>query len=97
MKLKVPGGRVFYSPELLVDFDPVDNEKYFRERPTVVFEVLSPETERSDQREKGYAYALIESLKVYVIVSQGQCELTILRPARPGRWSAEVVRGLAAI
>ena len=32
--------------------------------------MLSPDTERTDQREKWYAYALVESLKVYVIASQ---------------------------
>src|SRR5260370_25838119 len=97
MKLKIPGAQPFYYPDVLVAGDPSDNAKYFRERPTVVFEVLSPETERSDQREKWYAYALIESLKVYVIVSQEKCELTILRRARPGPWSAEVFKGRDAI
>ncbi len=97
MKLKIPGAQAFYYPDVLVACDPSDNAKYFRERPTVVFEVLSPETERSDQREKWYAYALIESLKVYVIVSQEKCELTVLRRARPGPWSAEVVKGRGSI
>ena len=52
MKLKIPGGQAFYYPDVLVACDPSDNAKYFRERPTVVFEVMSPETARSDQREK---------------------------------------------
>src|SRR5436309_8809596 len=45
MKLKIPGSQAFYYPDVLAVCDPSDNEKYFRERPTVVFEVLSPETE----------------------------------------------------
>src|SRR5437660_10434913 len=52
MKLKIPGGQAFYYPDIMVACDPADNAKYFRERPRVVFEVLSSETERSDQREK---------------------------------------------
>src|SRR3989441_11786722 len=79
MKLKIPGGRAFYYPDVLVACDPADNAKYFRERPAVVFEVLSPDTERTDQREKWYAYALIPSLKVYVIVSQEKRQVTVLR------------------
>src|SRR5437667_4237777 len=79
MKLKIPGSQAFYYPDVLVACDPADNAKYFRERPMVVFEVLSSETEHTDQREKWHAYALIPSLKVYVIVSQQTPELIVLR------------------
>src|SRR5438445_4801884 len=49
MKLKMPGSEAFYYPDALVTCDPSDDAKYFREKPAVVFEVLSPETERTDQ------------------------------------------------
>src|SRR5207237_5640402 len=78
MKLKVPGGEAFYYPDALIACDPSDSATYFRERPTVVFEVLSPDTERTDQREKRFAYSLILSLKVYVIVALDKSELTVL-------------------
>ncbi len=97
MKLKIPDGQAFYYPDVMVACDPADNAKYFRERPTVVFEVLSSETERSDQREKWYAYALVPALKVYVLVSQDKRELTVLRRGRPGPWIAEVVKGRDSI
>lgn len=70
MKLKMPGSEAFYYPDVLVACDPTDNATYFRERPTVIFEVLSPDTERTDQRERRFAYSLVPSLKVYVIVAQ---------------------------
>src|SRR5438876_4814746 len=44
MKLKIPGSQAFYYPDVLVACDPADKAKYFRERPMVVFEVLSSET-----------------------------------------------------
>jgi|SRR5438105_3879270 len=97
MKLKIPGSQDFYYPDVLVACDPADNAKYFRERPVVVFEVLSPETERTDRREKWQAYALIPSLKVYVIVSQEKPELMVLRRGRPGPWVSELVSGRAGI
>src|SRR5207302_10378757 len=78
MKLKIPGGQAFYYPDVMVACDPADNAKYFRERPRVVFEVLSSETERSDQLEKRYAYALVPALKDYVLISQEKCEQTVL-------------------
>ena len=93
MKLKIPGSQAFYYPDVLVACDPADNARYFRERPTIVFEVLSPDTERTDQREKRFAYALIPSLKAYVIVSQEKHELTVLRRGRSGTWRSEVIEG----
>jgi len=97
MKLKIPGNQAFYYPDVLVACDPADNARYFRERPAVVFEVLSPDTERADQREKWYAYALIPSLKVYVIVSQEKRQVTVLRRSRPGPWVADVIKGKGSI
>src|SRR6266550_4545501 len=93
MKLKMPGSEAFYYPDVLVSCDPSDNAKFFRERPTIVFEVLSPDTERTDQREKRFAYTLIPSLKVYVIVAQDKSELTILRRGKRGKWVGEVLGG----
>ncbi len=97
MKLKLPAGNVFYYPDLLVACDPSDNAPYFRERPTVVFEVLSPDTERTDEREKRLAYAGIPSLKVYVIMAQHERRLTVLRRGRTGPWKTEVVEGRNAV
>jgi len=97
MKLKIPDSQAFYYPDVLVSCDPSDNATYFRERPTVVFEVLSPDTERTDQREKRFAYTLIPSLRVYVIVAQDKPQLTVLRRGRTGPWSTEVLEGRSAI
>jgi len=93
MKLRIPSGQAFYYPDVLVARDQADNAKYFRERPTVVFEVSSPETALTDQREKWYAYALVESLKLYVLVCPDKRELTVLRRGKPGPWLPEVLQG----
>jgi len=96
MKFKIPKFDSFYYPDVLVTCDPTDNAKYFRERPTVVFEVLSPETERTDTREKRYAYATVDALKVYVLVAQDRAEATLLRQTGAGTWTSEVIKGLDA-
>lgn len=93
MKLKMPASEAFYYPDVMVTCDPTDNAKYFRERPTVVFEVLSSDTERTDQREKRFAYSLVPSLKVYVIVAQDKQQLTVLRRRRTEHWKTEIVEG----
>jgi len=93
MKLKMPGSEAFYYPDALIACDRSDSATYFRERPTVVFEVLSPDTERIDQREKRFAYSLIPSLKVYVIMAQDKREVTVLRRGKRRQWVGEVLCG----
>ena len=87
MKLKLARFDTFYYPDVLVLCDLADKARYFRERPTVVVEVLSPDTERIDQNEKRKAYAAIDSLKVYVLVAQDRFEATVLRKNDEGAWS----------
>ena len=93
MKLRVRESNSLYYPDVFVACDRHDNEKYFRERPTIIFEVLSPQTARIDQREKRSAYALLPSLKAYVIVSQEKQEVTVIRRAKSGQWGTEVISG----
>lgn len=98
VKAKLPPvfADVFYYPDVMVVCDPSDNARYYRERPTVIFEVLSPETKRTDQREKAIAYYAIPSLTAYVIVEQDRMVLTVQRRTESG-WKSEVVEGRSAI
>jgi Uma2 family endonuclease len=93
MLLRIPELNAFFYPDVMVACDPKDNEKYFRERPVIIFEVLSPDTERTDRREKALAYGYIESLRVYVLIEQGEMRLTVLRPAADGSWTTQIVEG----
>lgn len=70
MKLRVDHAdqTYFYYPDLLLACDPEDREPYYRRRPCMVVEVLSPSTERIDRREKLFAYQTIPSLREYVLV-----------------------------
>ncbi len=98
MKVKIPPAfaEVFYYPDVLAACDPSDNEKYYRERPSVIFEVLSPETERTDRREKAIAYRQIPTLGAYVLVEQDRIAATVLHRADPG-WRSEVLEGPGAL
>jgi Uma2 family endonuclease len=98
MKVKIPPAfaDVFYYPDVLVACDPTDNARYFRERPTIIIEVLSSETERTDRREKAIAYRQIPTIEAYVLVEQERMAATILRRAEPG-WQGEVIEGPGSI
>ena len=98
MKVKIPPAfaEVYYYPDVLVACDPTDNARYFRERPTVIIEVLSPETERTDRREKAIAYRQIPTVEAYVLVEQERMAATILRRTEPG-WQSDAIEGRGSI
>jgi len=98
MKVKIPPSfmNVYYYPDVLVACDPNDNAQYFRERPTIIFEVISPETERTDRREKALAYHHIDTLKVYALVEQERMAITVFRQAEAG-WHKEMIEGPNAV
>jgi Uma2 family endonuclease len=98
MRAKMPPsfGPTYYYPDVMVVCDPTDNAKYFRERPSVIFEVISPETERTDRGEKALAYRQIPSLTVYVLVEQNSISLTVFRRSKSG-WASETVEGRTGV
>lgn len=93
MKLRLDFGpdTVFYYPDAMVICDPTDNAVYYRERPVLVIEVLSPETARIDQREKFLAYRSLPALEVFALVEQNACRVTCYR--RSNGWQAEALIG----
>jgi Uma2 family endonuclease len=90
VRLQIAGEDIFYYPDVMVACDPRDTDRYFRRFPKVVIEILSPETERVDRREKLLNYARIETLEEYVLVAQDRVEVTVFR--RSNDWQAEVLQ-----
>jgi Uma2 family endonuclease len=60
---------IYYYPDIMVACDPSDNHTLYKERPSLVIEVLSPSTERTDRREKMLAYRTLTELREYVLVT----------------------------
>jgi Uma2 family endonuclease len=87
LRLRMAQEDVFYYTDLIVTRDPRDTERYFKTFPKVLIEVLSPDTERIDRREKFSSYTQIESLEEYILVAQDQMEVTVFR--RAGNWRPE--------
>lgn len=69
MKLHVQTWKAYYYPDIMVTCDPDDSHSHFKERPSLVVEVLSPSTESIDRREKMLAYRTLPSLREYVLVA----------------------------
>lgn len=91
VRLKVGVEDAFFYPDVMVCCDPDDGDDYFRTNPCLIIEVLSPTTERTDRREKFFAYTRIESLREYLLVDQERREVTLRR--RDTEWAKEILTG----
>lgn len=77
----------YYYPDVTVVCGAVEPKSSIVENPTVIFEVLSPSTERFDTGEKRDAYLRCESLQAYVIIHTERIEVTIYTRT-PAGWVA---------
>ncbi len=91
MKVRVAEWNAFYYPDILVVCDSSDTQSYFKERPCLIVEVLSPSTEGIDRREKLLAYRTLESLREYVLIAQDKRQVEVYRRAVDGTWSLETL------
>jgi Uma2 family endonuclease len=89
VRLQISGEDIFYYPDLMVACDPRDVDRHFKRYPSVLVEVLSEGTERTDRREKFQSYTQIETLEEYVLVAQDRMEVTVFR--RANGWRPEVL------
>lgn len=90
VRLQVIGDEMLYYPDIMVACDPRDTDRYFKRYPSVLIEVLSPDTERTDRREKRFGYLGIETLEAYILVAQDRMEVTVFR--KSSDWQPEILR-----
>lgn len=69
VRLQINKKDIFYYPDIMVACDPADNHRFYRDRPSVIIEILS-ENEDKDLIEKYLAYQTIGSLEEYIVLSQ---------------------------
>ena len=96
VRVRTRGETLFYYPDVFVSCDPRDTDDYFSDYPSIIFEVLSPDTKRLDQREKRWAYQTLESLQTYVLVDQFKQELNVWRRVGDG-WETQTLAGKDAV
>jgi len=90
MKLHVKTWKAYYYPDVMVTCDPADNQSYFKERPSLVVEVLSHSTESTDRREKMLAYRTLSSLREYVLIAADKRQVEIYRRDDQDEWQLAV-------
>lgn len=79
LHVRLRGDERFYYPDVFVSCTPSDRDRYTREEPVFVAEVLSPATERVDRGEKFWAYTALPSLEEYALLAQDEVKLELFR------------------
>jgi Uma2 family endonuclease len=100
MKVRVQVGTSrFYYPDAMVACEPEDSGHGWREKPKVLFEILSDETRRIDEQEKRFHYLQIPCLHVYGRIEQDRAAAVIDRRSlnEETDWKTEEVIGMEAV
>jgi len=95
IRIRLPSHIRFYYPDVSVTCRPNPPSDSFQDEPSVVFEVLSKNTRRTDEGEKKEAYLTIPSLSVYVLIEQEIPAAVAYRRAENG-FVKEVYQGMEA-
>ena len=94
MKVRIGKGRAYVYPDFLIVYGKgryVDAEQDVLLDPTVIFEILSPSTERYDRMTKFDLYKEIESLQDYILIAQDQPRVEHWCRHPDGGWNQNVI------
>ncbi len=90
LRLRVSPGRMYAYPDLsVVRGEPLvaDDIEDILLNPTVIFEVVSPSTERYDRGTKFQRYREIQSLQDYILVNQNMAHIEQFTRGEGSTWT----------
>ena len=87
LRIRKPGATFYYYPDVTVDCSGSKDDEI--DQPTVIFEVLSPDTERGDRGDKLVNYQSLASMRVYALVDQFRLAVTVYRRGEGDVWTRE--------
>lgn len=90
MKLRVETTNAFYYPDVML-VCAGDDHPYYKTRPCVVVEVLSPSTAAIDRREKWLAYRTLPRLSVYLLIDTERRHADYWQRDADGTWRQGVL------
>jgi Uma2 family endonuclease len=90
MKVHIEAANAYYYPDIVASCSTDQPDAYVVANPVLIVEVLSPSTERTDQREKRPNYQTIPSVQEILLVAQDRRSIELYRRDRDG-WTVEQV------
>ena len=96
LRIIYPSHARFYYPDAMVVCHPGPSSNHFQDYPSVVIEVASGSTRRTDSAEKRDAYLLVSTLNVYILIEQDEAAAVVWRRGDQG-FKREVYLGLNAV
>ena len=79
IRIQLKNEAYFYYPDIQVCCLKQDNQRYYKESPKLIIEVLSDSTARYDRSEKFDHYRQLSSLEEYVLIAQDKQQIEIYR------------------
>jgi Uma2 family endonuclease len=86
----------FYYPGVFVRCATERGDPYFKTDPVLIAEVLSPGTQRCDRGDKRLAYQSLPTLEEYLMISQDEPRVELLRRTEAG-WEEMQIDGADAV
>ncbi len=96
VRVQTNGTTYLYYSDVSVVCDPNPDNDTFHDRPILVAEVLSPGTRRQDEGEKRMIYSHLPSMKLYLLLEQDECKVSVYRRVGDG-FDPKVYRGPDAV
>lgn len=96
IRVQTARGTRFYYPDLSVVCSVNPSTDTFQDTPSVVIEVISESTRRTDENEKREAYLSIDTLAAYVLVEQS-CAAAVVYRRTKGGVEREAYTGFEAV
>lgn len=80
----------FFYPDVFVSCGPnTSGDQHYRIDPVIIFEILSPSTQRYDRGDKWLAYRTLTSLQTYVLIAQDKIRINAFH--RTNDWRSEIL------
>ena len=89
--------RVVYYPDVMAACGPEPDDPRVELAPSLIVEVLSPTTERTDRGEKAMTYRGLPSLTTYLIIEQDQRWVERQWRTPNGPWQREIFTDAGAV
>lgn len=99
MRLRIDETTSFRYPDIMVICDKpqlTDKHNDNITNPSILIEVLIPETELEDRETKLHEYITIDSLQEYILISQHNAKVEVYSRDKTGKWIYTLVTGLDA-